>query len=35
VELTWKIDDEFIKRARAYAELMYEKKADRRDAELR
>ena len=26
VELTWKIDDEFIKRARAYAELMYEKK---------
>ena len=26
VELTWKIDEEFIKRARAYAELMYEKK---------
>lgn len=26
VELTWKIDDEFIKRARAYAELMFEKK---------
>jgi NitT/TauT family transport system substrate-binding protein len=26
VELTWKIDDEFIKRAKAYAQLMYEKK---------
>jgi NitT/TauT family transport system substrate-binding protein len=26
VELTWRIDEEFIKRARAYAELMYEKK---------
>jgi NitT/TauT family transport system substrate-binding protein len=26
VELTWKIDDEFIRRARAYAQLMYEKK---------
>jgi len=26
VELTWKIDDEFIKRARAYAQLMHEKK---------
>jgi NitT/TauT family transport system substrate-binding protein len=26
VELTWRIDDEFIRRARAYAQLMYEKK---------
>jgi NitT/TauT family transport system substrate-binding protein len=26
VELTWKIDDEFIKRAKAYSELMVEKK---------
>jgi NitT/TauT family transport system substrate-binding protein len=26
VELTWKVDAEFIKRARAYAQLMYEKK---------
>ena len=26
VELTWKIDDEFIKRAKAYGELMHEKK---------
>ena len=26
VELTWKIDAEFIKRARAYAQLMHEKK---------
>ena len=26
VELTWRIDDEFIKRARAYAQLMHEKK---------
>ena len=26
VELTWKIDDTFIKRARAYSELMLEKK---------
>jgi NitT/TauT family transport system substrate-binding protein len=26
VELTWKINDEFIKRARAYAQLMHEKK---------
>jgi NitT/TauT family transport system substrate-binding protein len=26
VELTWKIDDAFIKRARAYSELMLEKK---------
>jgi len=26
VELTWKIDDEFIRRARAYSELMFEKK---------
>lgn len=26
VELTWKIDDDFIKRARAYSELMVEKK---------
>ena len=26
VELTWKIDDEFIKRAKAYAQLMHEKK---------
>lgn len=26
VELTWRIDDEFIRRARAYAELMFAKK---------
>jgi NitT/TauT family transport system substrate-binding protein len=26
VELTWKIDAEFIKHAHAYAQLMYEKK---------
>jgi NitT/TauT family transport system substrate-binding protein len=26
VELTWKIDDDFIKRAKAYSELMVEKK---------
>ena len=26
VELTWKIDQEFITRAKAYAQLMYEKK---------
>ena len=26
VELTWKIDDEFIKRAKAYGALMLEKK---------
>lgn len=26
VELTWKIDDDFIKRAKAYSQLMYEKK---------
>jgi NitT/TauT family transport system substrate-binding protein len=26
VELTWKIDEQFIRRAKAYAELMYEKK---------
>jgi NitT/TauT family transport system substrate-binding protein len=26
VELTWKIDDEFIRRAKAYSELMFEKK---------
>jgi NitT/TauT family transport system substrate-binding protein len=26
VELTWKIDAEFVKRARAYGELMLEKK---------
>src|SRR5258708_1263249 len=26
VELTWKIDDEFIRRAKAYPHLMYEKK---------
>lgn len=26
VELTWRIDDEFIRRAKAYAQLMYEKK---------
>ena len=26
VELTWKIDDQFIQRAKAYAQLMYEKK---------
>jgi NitT/TauT family transport system substrate-binding protein len=26
VELTWRIDDEFIRRAKAYAQLMHEKK---------
>jgi NitT/TauT family transport system substrate-binding protein len=26
VELTWRIDDEFVRRARAYGELMLEKK---------
>jgi NitT/TauT family transport system substrate-binding protein len=26
VELTWKIDDEFVRRAKAYSELMFEKK---------
>ena len=26
VELTWKIDAEFVKRAKAYAQLMHEKK---------
>ena len=26
VELTWKIDDDFIKRAKAYSQLMYDKK---------
>lgn len=26
VELTWKIDDEFMKRAKAYAQLMHDKK---------
>ncbi len=26
VELTWKIDEQFIQRAKAYAQLMYEKK---------
>ena len=26
VELTWRVDDEFIKRAKAYAQLMHEKK---------
>ena len=26
VELTWKIDDDFIRHAKAYAQLMYEKK---------
>jgi NitT/TauT family transport system substrate-binding protein len=26
VELTWRIDDDFIKRAKAYAQLMHEKK---------
>jgi NitT/TauT family transport system substrate-binding protein len=26
VELTWKIDDEFIRRAKAYAQLMHDKK---------
>jgi NitT/TauT family transport system substrate-binding protein len=30
VELTWRIDDEFVRRARAYAELMLEKKQIRK-----
>src|SRR6516165_7588589 len=34
VELTWKIDDEFIKRAKAYSELMLEKKQVRQAPDL-
>src|SRR6516162_6925128 len=34
VELTWKIDDEFVKRAKAYSELMLEKKQVRQAPDL-
>jgi len=34
VELTWKIDDEFIKRAKAYSELMVEKKQIRQAPDM-
>src|SRR5258708_2294421 len=34
VELTWKIDDEFIKRAKAYSELMVEKKQVRQAPDM-
>ena len=35
VELTWKIDDEFIKRASAYANLMVENKQVRQAPDLK
>jgi NitT/TauT family transport system substrate-binding protein len=34
VELTWKIDEEFIKRAKAYSELMVEKKQVRQAPDM-
>ena len=34
VELTWKIDDDFIKRAKAYSELMVEKKQVRQAPDM-
>jgi len=34
VELTWKIDDEFVRRARAYSELMVEKKQVRQAPDM-
>jgi NitT/TauT family transport system substrate-binding protein len=34
VELTWKIDDEFIRRAKAYSELMVEKKQVRQAPDM-
>jgi NitT/TauT family transport system substrate-binding protein len=34
VELTWRIDDEFIKRAKAYGELMVEKKQVRQAPDM-
>jgi NitT/TauT family transport system substrate-binding protein len=34
VELSWKIDDEFVKRAKAYSELMVEKKQVRQAPDL-
>jgi NitT/TauT family transport system substrate-binding protein len=34
VELTWKIDDEFVKRAKAYSELMVEKKQVRQAPDM-
>jgi NitT/TauT family transport system substrate-binding protein len=34
VELTWKIDDDFIRRAKAYSELMVEKKQVRRAPDM-
>jgi NitT/TauT family transport system substrate-binding protein len=34
VELTWRIDDEFVKRAKAYSELMVEKKQVRQAPDM-
>jgi NitT/TauT family transport system substrate-binding protein len=34
VELSWKIDEEFVKRAKAYSELMVEKKQVRQAPDL-
>jgi NitT/TauT family transport system substrate-binding protein len=34
VELTWKIDDEFVRRAKAYSELMVEKKQVRQAPDM-
>jgi ABC-type nitrate/sulfonate/bicarbonate transport system substrate-binding protein len=34
VELTWKIDDEFVKRAKAYSQLMVEKKQVRQAPDM-
>jgi NitT/TauT family transport system substrate-binding protein len=34
VELSWKIDDEFIKRAKAYSQLMVEKKQVRQAPDM-
>jgi NitT/TauT family transport system substrate-binding protein len=34
VELTWKIDDEFIQRAKAYSQLMVEKKQVRQAPDM-
>jgi NitT/TauT family transport system substrate-binding protein len=34
VELTWKIDDDFVKRAKAYSELMVEKKQVRQAPDM-
>ena len=34
VELTWKIDNDFVKRAKAYSELMVEKKQVRQAPDM-